>query len=87
MTHGNAYRAKANEFMAKAKRESNPALRLQYEQFAQSYLRLAEQADRNQRTDIVYETPQSPAAGVQQQQRQQQQQQQQQQTQPRKPED
>jgi hypothetical protein len=81
MTHGNTYRAKANEFMAKAKRESNPALRLQYEQFAQSYLRLAEQADRNQRTDIVYETPQSPAAGVQQQQ------QQQQQTQPRKPED
>ena len=79
MTHGNAYRAKANEFMAKAKNESNPALRLQYEQFAQSYLRLAEQADRNQRTDIVYETPQSPAVGIQQQQ--------QQQTQPRKPED
>jgi len=78
MTRGNAYRAKANEFMAKAKSESNPALRLQYEQFAQSYLRLAEQADRNQRSDLVYETPGSPVTGVQQQQ---------QQTQPRKPED
>ena len=77
MTHGNAYRAKANEFMAKAKSESNPALRLQYEQFAQSYLRLAEQADRNQRSDLVYETPASDAGAVQQQQ----------QTQPRKPED
>jgi hypothetical protein len=79
MTHGDEYRAKANEFMAKAKRAPNPSLQLQYEQFAQSYLRLAEQADRNQRSDIVYETPPSTTGGVQQQQ--------QQQTQPRKPED
>ncbi len=79
MTNGDAYRAKANAFMAQAKRATDPALRLQYEQFAQSYLRLAEQADRNQRSDLVYETPPSAAGGVQPQQ--------QQQTQPRKPED
>ena len=78
MTNGDAYRAKANAFMAQAKRATDPALQLQYEQFAQSYLRLAEQADRNQRSDLVYETPGSPVTGVQQQQ---------QQTQPRKPED
>ena len=78
MTPGNEYRAKANEFMAKAKGETNPSLRLQYEQFARSYLKLAEQADRNRRTDLVYETPPAAVGGVQQQQ---------QQTQPRKPDD
>ena len=45
------------EFRAKAEREANPALRAHLESMALSYLRLAEQADRMSRTDLVYATP------------------------------
>lgn len=62
------YRAKANEFLAKAQRESDPSLRAQYEQLGRSYLRLAEQAERNLKSDIVYETPTRRQAPQQQQQ-------------------
>jgi hypothetical protein len=51
------YRAKAAELLARARREGNWALRLEYEILAQSYLGLANLAERNSRTDLVYETP------------------------------
>jgi hypothetical protein len=69
MMPADEYRAKATEFAAKAKHESETALRLEYEALAQSYLRLAHQAERNSQVDLVYETPPpAPHAGQQQQQ-------------------
>jgi len=41
------YLVSAAEFAAKAKLESNPKLRTQFDAVAQSYLRLAEQAQRH----------------------------------------
>jgi hypothetical protein len=67
MTTVDEYHAKANEFLAKAAREIDPLLRSEYQQLGQGYLRLAEQAERNLRNDIVYETPSRPTAQQQQQ--------------------
>jgi hypothetical protein len=61
MPPGDEYRAKAAELFAKATTEANPTAQAELETLARSYLRLAEQADRNSATDIVYETP-PPAA-------------------------
>ena len=57
MTSGDRYRVRAAELHARAVNKSNFNLRLQFEALAQSYLRLAEQSDRNQQLDISYETP------------------------------
>ncbi len=57
MTPADVYRIKAAEFLARAMRETRCTLRRQYESLGRAYLRLAEQADQNQRLDIVYETP------------------------------
>jgi hypothetical protein len=57
MTHGDAYRFKGAEFEAKARLETNPMLRAELESLARAYFRLADQADRNSKTDIVYEPP------------------------------
>ena len=57
MIQGDAYRTKAAELHARARREANPALRAELESLALGYLRLAEQAERNSLTDISYETP------------------------------
>jgi hypothetical protein len=57
MPAGDHYRARAAELSAKAQAETAPAIRVEYENLAFAYLRLAEQADRNSRTDVVYETP------------------------------
>ena len=57
MTPGDQYRVRAAELHARAVNKSNSKHRLQFEALAQSYLRLAEQADRNQQLDISYETP------------------------------
>lgn len=56
------YRARAEEFQAMAQREPNPDCREEYDRLAQCYVRLASLAERNSRTDVVYETP-SVAAG------------------------
>jgi hypothetical protein len=53
------YRAKAAELWAKASHESNPEVQAELEGLAAAYLRLAEQADRNQQLDLSYETPPS----------------------------
>ncbi len=44
-------------FSARAKSERDPKFRAEWKFLATSYLRLAEQADRNQLTDIAYEPP------------------------------
>jgi hypothetical protein len=59
MALGDAYRIKAAELSALARREKHPALRREYENLCLAYLRLADQADRNSATDVVYETPPS----------------------------
>ena len=55
MTTGDECRARAANLRARAKREAKPSIRAELEALARSYLRLAEQADRNSHTDIVYE--------------------------------
>ena len=64
MASGDVYRAKAAEIMGKAARETNhDQNRANLHALAQSYLRLAEQADRNELTDVTYETP-TPRPGT-----------------------
>jgi hypothetical protein len=71
------YRKLAAEMSARARAESNPQLRIEYNTLALGYELLVQQAERNKRTDVVYETP--PARPPEQQQPIQQQQQQQEQ--------
>ena len=57
MTTGDHYRVKVADLRARARRESDPQLRAEFETLAAGYLRLAQQADRNTRLDVSYETP------------------------------
>ena len=57
MTTGDQYRVKAAEMYAMARAETETSARRALENLALSYIRLAEQADRNAHLDIVYETP------------------------------
>ncbi len=57
MTPGDEYRVKAAELHARAACENDPALKIELERLARSYLRLAEQAEQNSRLDLTYETP------------------------------
>jgi hypothetical protein len=57
MTAGDRYRVKAAELFGLAKEAKQLHLQVEYAATAASYLRLAEQADRNALTDVVYETP------------------------------
>jgi len=57
MTSGDEYRVKAAELRAKAQQENRPAVQAELEGLAAAYIRLAEQADRNQLVDLSYETP------------------------------
>ena len=63
MTTAAEYRARAEEFVALAKHETDPASRYEYERLAQCYARLANMAERNSLTDLVYETPVRKDAG------------------------
>jgi hypothetical protein len=54
---GDHYRSLSSRFSARAQAEHNLNFRAQWNYLATCYLRLAEQADRNQLTDIVYEPP------------------------------
>jgi hypothetical protein len=54
------YRARAEDFHVLARQETDLACRLEYERLAQCYVRLADLAERNSHTDIVYETPPAP---------------------------
>jgi hypothetical protein len=71
MPPGDEYRRKAVELADRAAREIDPAFRHEYDQLTLFYIRLADQAERNARTDVVYETPPQPAQQQQQQQQQQ----------------
>ena len=51
------YLLRAAELSAKAQVEGEHGNKLELEILARAYLRLAEQAERNSLTDIVYETP------------------------------
>lgn len=55
MAAGDEYRIKAAEFHAYALTENNPKIRAEFENLARAYLRLAEQAQRNEQFDISYE--------------------------------
>jgi hypothetical protein len=55
MTRVEHYRLKAAELRAIAALDTSPARRLQFERLARAYLHLAEQAERNSATDLVYE--------------------------------
>jgi hypothetical protein len=55
MTPGDQYRARAADLRARAQREADSLIRHEYENLALAYLRLANQADRNSYTDVVYE--------------------------------
>ena len=73
MAMGDQYRVKAAQLGEKAKSEPNVLLRAEYTTLAVSYLRLAEQADRNDLTDVFDETPRQQPQAQQQQQTQEQQ--------------
>jgi hypothetical protein len=57
MAAGDQYRIKAASFHARAQFTTSPRLRAQYENLSKAYLRLAEQADRNEQANIIYEPP------------------------------
>jgi hypothetical protein len=75
MTPADLYRVKAGDLAALAKAETDPLGKAEYERLSQAYLRLAEQADRNSRNDVVWFDPliekptEQPQAQQQQQQR------------------
>lgn len=68
MSLAGEYRNKAAAMAAMARRESNPTRRTEFENLERAYLRLALQADKNAKADIVYETPAQDRAAQQQQQ-------------------
>jgi len=57
MAAGDQYRIRAASFQARALCALSMRLRVQYENLSEAYLRLAEQADRNDMTDITLEPP------------------------------
>jgi hypothetical protein len=57
MTPWEEYRVKAAGLHARAACETDPAIQKDLENLALSYMRLAEQAERNSRIDLTYETP------------------------------
>jgi hypothetical protein len=77
MPSGDDYRIKAIDIHAQAQLETNYFNRAELEALAMAYLRLAEQADRNAKTNVVCEPPtmqQHHPPQVEQQQQQSQQQ-------------
>ena len=57
MTLRQQYLLRAAELSAKAQAETDHTRREELQNLARAFLRLAEQAERNSHTDIVYETP------------------------------
>jgi hypothetical protein len=72
MTPADSYRVKAGDMAALARAEADTFQKSEYERLSLGYLRLAEQAERNSQTDLVYGTPpRSPSERPQAQQQQQ----------------
>jgi hypothetical protein len=63
MSSGDQLRLKAAQLLIRAARETDPGARADYELMAQSYLRLADLAEQNNKPDIVYQTPQASSLG------------------------
>ena len=63
MTSRAAYLLKVAELSAIAQVEKDHADKLEFENLARAYLRLAKQAERNSQIDIVYETPSEKKRG------------------------
>jgi hypothetical protein len=63
MTPATHYRTLAAQLRSRARTEENRQLRAEWEHLAQCYVRLAEQADRNSRTDVSYEPMLHPRFG------------------------
>ena len=62
-TSADYYRARAQQFAELSNAQTNPRLQLEYAAMAESYFRLARQAEKNQTSDIGYvprENPVSP---------------------------
>ena len=55
MSPADEYRIKAGDLAAFARAERDPFQRAEYERLSAFYLRLADQAERNSHTDVVYE--------------------------------
>src|SRR5215475_4722538 len=55
MAAGDQYRIRAAEFHARAQSEASRRMRVEFESLAKAHLRLAEQADWNERVDAVYD--------------------------------
>jgi hypothetical protein len=53
MTPADQYRVKAGDLASLARAERDPFQKAEYERLSLSYLRLAEQADRNRQNDIA----------------------------------
>ena len=51
------YLFRAAEFLAKVEANADPLMRAEFENLAKAYLRLAELAKANTKTDVVYEPP------------------------------
>ena len=60
MAVGDAYRAKAAAFLAKAQTEADPKRLMAFGKLAAAYEHLAQQAERNTRVDLVYESGPPP---------------------------
>jgi hypothetical protein len=57
MNAWDAYRVRAAELRASAKKETRRDLAEEFEDLARAYLLLAEMAERNGQLDLAYETP------------------------------
>jgi hypothetical protein len=53
MAAGDQHRIKAAEFHARAQSETRLQVRVRFENLAKAHLRLAEQADLNDRVDVI----------------------------------
>ena len=51
------YLLKAAEFLSRVDGDTDPLIRAEFENLAKAYLRLAELAKQNTRTDVAYEPP------------------------------
>jgi hypothetical protein len=65
----NEYRERAAECCRVANEIANPDSRMTLLEMARAWLRLADQAERNSRSDLSYESPSVPQPVQQQQQR------------------
>jgi hypothetical protein len=62
MTKAEQYRERAAELRTRAKSETSPLIRSEWENLAKAYIHLAEQADRNSQLDDMVNQQQGPHA-------------------------